>query len=152
MKKRYRRYIEQYKKEWNDPDYRKKTDSNYLYEAYQYLCNGGDIDDLTWNDLEMDGVFERVNHCKTNMGEVILYKMLRNPVPDTECLSQRNYMIDFFADNEDIRNEKRAILQDIGNNLHFSIYEYEDLCLKVKLNLVPNILCIFFFLVSLLFF
>lgn len=27
----------------------------------------------------MDGLYEQMNHCKTNMGEIVLYIMLRNP-------------------------------------------------------------------------
>ena len=31
------------------------------------------IDELTWNDLEMDTVFKRINYTKTTLGESYLY-------------------------------------------------------------------------------
>ena len=34
------------------------------------------IDDITWEDIEMDEVFFRVNHTRSYMGEQILYHML----------------------------------------------------------------------------
>lgn len=35
------------------------------------------IDDITWNDLDMDRVFQRLNICQTSVGEESLYQRLR---------------------------------------------------------------------------
>ena len=35
------------------------------------------IDDITWNDLEMDKVFSHINYTKSYAGEQVLYKRLR---------------------------------------------------------------------------
>lgn len=35
------------------------------------------IDDITWSDLDMDRVFQRINICQTSVGEECLYKRLR---------------------------------------------------------------------------
>ena len=39
----------------------------------------GVIDDITWNDLDMDAVFARINVCRSAAGESMLYYMLRTP-------------------------------------------------------------------------
>lgn len=44
------------------------------------FLNGGEaftVDDITWNDLEMDRVFAAVNHTLTGAGDAHLYNMLR---------------------------------------------------------------------------
>ena len=35
------------------------------------------MDDITWNDLDMDAVFHRINCCQTSVGEETLYLRLR---------------------------------------------------------------------------
>ena len=37
------------------------------------------IDDITWNDLGMDFVYDRINYCETSSGVEYLYYMLRAP-------------------------------------------------------------------------
>jgi hypothetical protein len=37
------------------------------------------IDDITWNDLNMDSVFKRINPSLSTSGEQYLYYMLRSP-------------------------------------------------------------------------
>ena len=37
--------------------------------------SAGSVDTVTWNDLEMDRVFARINHTRTYMGEQILYHL-----------------------------------------------------------------------------
>jgi hypothetical protein len=38
------------------------------------------IDDITWNDLDMNSIFEKVNNAISGMGEGVLYNMLRYPL------------------------------------------------------------------------
>lgn len=40
------------------------------------------LDEITWNDLEGDDVFRRINPGLTTSGEQYLYYMLRSPVRD----------------------------------------------------------------------
>lgn len=39
----------------------------------------GQIDDITWNDLQMDDVFEQMNYTQSQAGSEYLYYMLRTP-------------------------------------------------------------------------
>jgi len=63
------------------PSAREKADMTSVDSAWvQYQADHPDtqaIDDITWNDLDMDAVFNRINICQTSVGEEQLYKTLR---------------------------------------------------------------------------
>ncbi len=61
------------------PSYRTDLTSVDAYWA-QFMAEHKDlqpVDDITWNDLDMDEVFHRINVCQTSVGEENLYKTLR---------------------------------------------------------------------------
>lgn len=37
----------------------------------------GGIDEITWNDLNMDDIFRRINVCCSSLGEQVLYRRIR---------------------------------------------------------------------------
>ena len=45
----------------------------------------GQLDDITWNDLNMDDVFKSLNDTYSSAGEEILYDTLRTPC--SSCLN-----------------------------------------------------------------
>lgn len=50
----------------------------------------GRVDDITWNDLDMDALYRRVNVCLTSAGEARLYRLLREPEEsDAEACEKR---------------------------------------------------------------
>ncbi|NLG19670.1 MAG: hypothetical protein GX556_20305, partial [Fibrobacter sp.] len=51
------------------------------------------IDDITWDDLNMDSVFKRLNYTRSTVGEEVLYSLLRFPVLNREQLSKREKQI-----------------------------------------------------------
>lgn len=53
------------------------------------------VDDVTWNDLEMDRVFARINHTRTYMGEQILYHRLHG-CKNRQKLQRMEKRIAFF--------------------------------------------------------
>lgn len=48
------------------------------YKAHEN--EGFHIDDITWNDLNMDEVFQRMNYTYSAAGEEYLYYLLRTPM------------------------------------------------------------------------
>lgn len=44
-------------------------------------CGASGIDDITWNDLEMDEIFFRINHTRSYIGEQVLYHWLHAADP-----------------------------------------------------------------------
>ncbi|WP_434284108.1 hypothetical protein [Clostridium botulinum] len=47
------------------------------------------IDDITWNDLDMNEVFIRINNTQFSVGEEFLYNTLREPLFDERKLKNR---------------------------------------------------------------
>jgi len=61
------------------------------------------VDAITWNDLDMDKVFNRINACQTSVGEEYLYHCLHELPLHDHALTAREGLIQFFADDADTR-------------------------------------------------
>ncbi len=72
------------------------------------------IDDTTWNDLEMDRIFERLDTCCSSIGEEYLYAVLRKPEIETDKLLAREKLIQYFDENQDARFAIQIALLNIG--------------------------------------
>jgi len=72
------------------------------------------IDDITWNDLDMDNVFKRINYTQSTVGEEYLYCLLREPVFDGDILKERNKLISFFQNSPRERLELQYQLARLG--------------------------------------
>jgi len=92
------------------------------------------IDDITWNDLNMDAVFKRMNHTRTSAGEEYLYHVLRSPVFSEEELLRRENVIKSIQEQEEGRNDLELALYDIGKTDNISVYEHLS-----ELNALPEI-------------
>lgn len=57
------------------------------------------IDDITWKDLQMDEVYDRLAFVETQAGEESLYEILRTPLTDPELLEQRELQIRYFQEH-----------------------------------------------------
>lgn len=74
----------------------------------------GALDDVTWNDLDMDRVFVRVNACITSVGDESLYACLRRPSTDTEELARRERRYQWFLEHPEARERCMCILSRLG--------------------------------------
>lgn len=74
------------------------------------------IDDITWNDLNMDDIFKKVNNTQSTAGSEVLYDILRNPLYNQQDLDKRNNIIEYFRNNEDKRKEVQYILGKLGSS------------------------------------
>ncbi|MFQ9510441.1 MAG: MutS-related protein [Lachnospiraceae bacterium] len=72
------------------------------------------IDDITWNDLDMDSVFMAINNTQSSTGEEYLYKLLRTPVFEKETLEEREKVIQYFSNHEKERLEYQLDLSKVG--------------------------------------
>lgn len=84
-------------------DYRKK------HELDEFL-----IDDITWNDLDMDRVFKRINMRLSASGEQYLYYMLRSPAVNAEDYRKRKRLIDYMGSHADVRLKLQLVLARLG--------------------------------------
>lgn len=84
------------------------------------------IDDITWNDLDMDEVFKRINYTFSAAGEEYLYHTLRMPFQNEEELKKREELIEYFQTHADERVACQYLFARLGRTGKFSIYDYLD--------------------------
>ncbi|MBI9105881.1 MAG: hypothetical protein JEZ04_03995 [Spirochaetales bacterium] len=70
------------------------------YEAAEFSegARTAEVDEGSWNDLNLDEVYAHVNHCLSSPGYYQLYKSLKNPLIDKGKLANRESMIAFFEE------------------------------------------------------
>lgn len=84
------------------------------------------VDDITWNDLDMDEVFMLINHTRSSIGQEVLYKMLRTPVYDEKVLLERDRVADKFAQDENSRIAVETLYNDLGYAGKYALSDYID--------------------------
>lgn len=72
------------------------------------------IDELTWNDLDMDSVFKRTNYTSTTLGESYLYYKYREISYDRDYWNTTEELIKAFNQNKDLRNSIKFNLMRVG--------------------------------------
>ena len=72
------------------------------------------VDDITWNDLDMDTIFALANHTDSFAGEQCLYSDLRILSRDKDTMNSREKLTQFYDGNEEKRNAVRRILLRLG--------------------------------------
>lgn len=72
------------------------------------------IDDVTWNDLDMDRLFRRINPGLSTSGEQYLYHQLRTPAQTAEEYAERAALISLMAEDESLRTRLQKILRRLG--------------------------------------
>ena len=82
------------------------------------------IDDITWNDLDLDSIYYLLNSCKSAIGDEYLYYLLRNPSDSIEELKERNRVINALAEKPQLRTELGFFLGSVGKIKNISVYEY----------------------------
>ncbi len=90
------------------PENRKRL-MNSIKKEYSFF-----IDDITWDDLNMDKIFQRLNYTRSTVGEDFLYSMLHLPVFDDKQLTGREEMIALFQQDESLRLSLQYYLTNLG--------------------------------------
>lgn len=83
-----------------------------------------EVDDTTWNDLDMDRIFMLLNHTWSCIGESYLYSMLRMPVMDVEILKERERLTAFFQSHPKERERLEYEFAKIGKTGRYSVFDY----------------------------
>lgn len=82
------------------------------------------VDDITWNDLDMDSVYRRINSTQSSVGEEYLYALLREPLLEDKLLKERDRLSGFFRDNPDKRERLQYYIARLGINRTSGISGY----------------------------
>lgn len=93
-------------------------DMDYIRAYYDFRQeNGLDpflIDEITWNDLDMDRVYRRINPKRCTSGEQYLYYMLRSPAVEPREYERRRQLIDYAEADPERRLRVETILARLG--------------------------------------
>lgn len=81
------------------------------------------IDDTTWDDLDMDGVFQRINLGLSNSGEQYLYYLLRKSALRLEEFVHRAGLIRVMEENPARRTLLYTTFARLGRRSHVNIFE-----------------------------
>ena len=118
-------------------DYLEDFDMTFLKNHYKIRkkneSSGESIDELTWNDLDMDTVFKRINYTKTSLGEAYLYYKLREISYNEYEWTSLEKLINLFTINEDLRNKVSLLLMKVGklNDLNLTNFIYNPKFSKI---------------------
>ena len=84
------------------------------------------LDDITWNDLDMDLIFRRMNYARSSAGAGELYRMLRCPVAEKEILKERDVLAGCMQEKSALREQLSMALYEIGFTGKYALEEYLD--------------------------
>ncbi|RDU22952.1 MutS-related protein [Anaerosacchariphilus polymeriproducens] len=135
LKKKEKKFLQTSDVEWG-----KIPSRNYDIKEFQvikhYFLNskkdGFFIDDITWNDLDMDRIFEIINLTYSSAGQEYLYDLLRRPVFDKQILEERHFLIEYFSKQKDVRKSIQLNCAKLGRTKKLSITDYLDNLLDFK--------------------
>jgi len=89
------------------------------------------IDDITWQDLNMDAVFSKMDHTMSLPGMQYLYYILRRPYFKEEALKERKNKINSLQENKNISHKIQFPLFLLGKDEGKGIFEYFEEGVKV---------------------
>ena len=107
--------------EYREEEFRKIA---RYYQAHEK--DGFHIDDITWNDLNMDEIFKRMNYTYSAAGEEYLYYLLRTPMQKEASAGKLEEQINYFMQHKEERVEYQTAFAGIGKTGKYSIYDYLD--------------------------
>lgn len=98
-----------------------KTASMFLHKkaSFSYV-----VDDITWNDLDMDRVFKLMNHTQSSSGAEYLYCMLRTPELSCKGADIWEKHVRFFMHHESQRMDIQMLLHELGRTGRFPLHDY----------------------------
>lgn len=106
------------------------------------------IDDITWNDLGLDSIYDRINYCKSGAGQEYLYYRLRTPM-QTDDFDAFEKQVDNFTDKEDLRIEVQLAFAKMSNYGKYSLYDYIGSLDELKMpSRLPHIIADILILIS----
>ena len=103
------------------------------------------IDDVTWNDLNMDDMYYKLNHTRSFVGEQVLYKELAT-ISSKSFVSEEH--IAFLSSNSEKRIDLEQALYGIGkqkDDYYLPIIINDASAFRIGVGWIYNILQLLFF-------
>ena len=122
-------FLRHLKQRWGTVPDREYTQEELESISHYAKRNEGEqfmIDDITWNDLQMDEIFIRINNTLSSCGEDVLYQILRQPQMDRNVLDERERLIAYFQIHEEERIQVLTRVNEVKKIWKMSIADYID--------------------------
>lgn len=119
IKKLYEKYGAAVERNYNTDEL-----EQHIPMYYKEHKEANQIDDITWNDLNMDRIYRMMNYSYSSAGDEYLYYRLRTPVQSVEELERFESHVKFFMDNADLRVKLQVKFAQLGRMSKYSLYEY----------------------------
>lgn len=107
---------DRYGKKPKEKEYNWKNISEFWNSYNESISEDEKIDEVTWNDLEMNLVFHRINNCNSFAGEQVLYSTLHCMPKDHLVGELLEKKINFFSKNKNERENIQLLLSKLGKS------------------------------------
>lgn len=121
-------------KNWGNPPEKEYTSEQLRSIGFYYrsIKEENDIDDITWNDLDMDDIYLLMNNTVSAVGEEYLYAVLRKLKFDSKTLEERSRIAAFFKENPKVAHKLQLELSRLGKLQKISVFQYINLFYDVR--------------------
>ena len=124
-KLKVRKYLKNSFGKDGDYSFSKNDREKYLKEGFliltKYFNKNKIVDDITWNDLDMIKVFDKIDKSNSTIGAQGLYYKLRTLDNTDEELNYFQNLVGFFRKNEDIRSNVQEEFNMLGRAHNLSV-------------------------------
>lgn len=127
-KKSRQRYEAKLRKQYGEfpnKEYREEDFKN-ITRLFAYRHKENFLDDITWNDLNMNGIFALIDYTQSSSGAEYLYHMLRTPKLKKSGLDKLEEDIVYFQNQEEERVHVQMKLHTLGKSGRYSIFDYME--------------------------
>ena len=104
----------------------KTGEMDHIAMYYHKHPTAHQIDEITWNDLDMDSIYQKMNVSCSAAGDEYLYYRLRTPIYEQDEMQHMEFRIRYFMEHEKERHDIQRALTSLGRTGKYSIYEYLD--------------------------
>lgn len=125
--KRRKWFLAKVRKMWGSVADREYTEPELdSISRYAHKHQGGRfmIDDITWNDLDMDKIFMVLNTTVSSCGEDVLYHMLRVPEFEWDTLQKRDHLVEYFRAHQKEREQIQQVVCEVRKFSSMSLSDY----------------------------
>ena len=128
-----KRKLEKFRKEWETGEFFARNEDDKSVSMYwenkkNSNPNYDGVDQLTWDDIDMHTVFQKINYTQTSVGSEYLFNQLRDINPTLENIQDEEELYELLGNNQALREEILLILSGLGKKdyTNSSSFFYED--------------------------
>lgn len=131
--------LKKFREEWETGKFIRQSEatesiSSYWSNKKSSKANYDGVDQLTWDDLSMDKVFQKLNYTQTTVGSEYLFNQLREINPSLDHVQEDENLYTLVANNQGLRGKILLLLSGLGKRdyMNSTSFFYETSSKKIK--------------------